>query len=389
MPRILILHSSLGSGHISAAKALDKAFSHHPDVEVRIEDALALASPIMGKTLSQVYKQLSERAPQLYRMIYEGSDTEDLEETLDGNLLLAKIERPFYRKLLALVDEVNPDAIICVQQIPSRILQLLEQEGSLSQPQYVVITDVIAHSTWINYGVSGYFLPTDLTADILIQRGVDPALLHVTGIPINPEIAEEKSAADMRRKHDLPLDVPIVSLFGGGLHPKRVRQTVEKLIESSRIGMLVTVAGRNEQLTDAIADLQPGNEAKLRVLGLIDYVDDLVAASDLVITKSGGLIMSEVLGRGTPMIITDPFPGQEEWNADVVASSGAGIQLRLPEMIPLTVDHLLSQPEQLAFMRRQAHKVGQPRAAFHIAERVLADLEAREQTPVSPLVEQP
>jgi len=374
MPRILILYVPLGSGHISAARALGAAFSRFPDVQVQIEDALAYASPILRNTLTQGYKQLSEKTPELYRMIYEGSDTADLESSINDNLRIAKLERPFMSKLEHLIQEIDPDAIICVQQIPSRFLHLMELEGVIHKPHYVVITDVIAHSTWINPGVDGYFLPSELTADFLIQRGVDPSLLHVTGIPVNPEIAQPKSMDEMRRKHDLPRDEPVVTLFGGGLHPKRVRLMVSKLLERPQPGMLVLVAGRNEKLRQALLDLTDGPQMQFRLLGMIDYVDDQVAASDLVITKAGGLIVSEVLARGTPMVIIDPFPGQEEWNADVIAASGAGIQLRLPEMVPPTVRYLLSQPEQLNFMRQCAMNVGQPAAALEISDRILQSL---------------
>ncbi|NJO39259.1 MAG: UDP-N-acetylglucosamine--LPS N-acetylglucosamine transferase [Cyanobacteria bacterium CRU_2_1] len=377
MTRILILCASLGSGHVSAAKALSKAFAHFPGVEVQIEDALEHASPILRETLTVLYERLSEKTPQLYRMIYEGLDVEDMEESMSDNLLLAKIERPFLKGLERFVADTHSDAIICVQQIPSRLLQLLEKEGKLPQPHFVVITDVIAHSTWINHGVDGYFLPSQLTADFLIERGVDPSLLHVTGIPVNPEIAEPKSMHEMRRRHDLPTDIPIVTLFGGGLHPKRVRLMVTKLLENLNPGMLVVVAGRNETLLEKLDDLTDSAPTKLRLHDRINYVDDQVAASDLVITKAGGLITSEVLARGTPMIIIDPFPGQEEWNADVVAASGAGIQLRLPEMVPPAVLHLLSEPEKLDFMRQQAQKIGQPKAAFNVAEAVLQQLRSR------------
>jgi processive 1,2-diacylglycerol beta-glucosyltransferase len=375
MPRILILYVPLGDGHSSAAKALGEAFAHYSGVEVQVEDAFAYASPILRETITRLYKQLSEKSPQLYRMIYEGSDVEDPEDSLSSNLLFAQIERPFFRKLEQMVKETNPDAIVCVQQIPSRFLQLLEREGKLSKPHYVVITDVIAHSTWINPGITRYFVPTDLSANVLIQRGVEPLCIQVTGIPVKLEISELKSMQEMRLRHDLPTDAPLVTLFGGGLHPQRVRLMVSNLLERSQPGTLVVVAGRNASLPEALADLTDGAQMKLRKLGAIDFVDDLVAASDLVISKAGGLLVSEVLARGTPMVIIDPFPGQEEWNADMVAVSGAGIQLRLPEAVPSAIDYLLSQPEQLAFMRDRARMVGQPRAAMEIAERILADLQ--------------
>jgi processive 1,2-diacylglycerol beta-glucosyltransferase len=99
-----------------------------------------------------------------------------------------------------------------------------------------------------------------------------------------------------------------------------------------------------------------------------------VAASDLVVTKSGGLITSEVLARGKPMIVVDPIPGQEEWNADFVAGAGAGIQIRLPEMVPAAILGLLEQPKRLEAMRAQAELVGRPHAAMDIAKYILADI---------------
>ncbi|NJR66181.1 MAG: UDP-N-acetylglucosamine--LPS N-acetylglucosamine transferase [Leptolyngbyaceae cyanobacterium CRU_2_3] len=374
MKRILILYASLGSGHISAAKALREAFVRYPGVEVQIEDALEHANPILRETITTLYERLSEQAPKLYRVIYEGSDVEDLEESMSDNLLFAKIERPFLRDLERLVKDSRSDAIICVQQIPSRLLQLLDREGELPQPHYVVVTDVMAHSTWLSPGVEGYFLPSDLTAKVLIQRGVDASLVYVTGIPIKLEITEPKLPKEVRLRHHLPVDAPVVTLFGGGLQVKRVRVIITKLLESSNPGLLVVVAGRNETLLEKLADLSDGSQMQLRKLGSIDYVDDLVVASDLIITKAGGLITSEVMARGTPMIIIDPFPGQEEWNADAVTTMGAGIQLRLPEMVSPAVVHLLSHPEQLSFMRQQSQKMGQPGAALKIAEIVLEKL---------------
>ncbi|HIK33704.1 MAG TPA: UDP-N-acetylglucosamine--LPS N-acetylglucosamine transferase [Oscillatoriales cyanobacterium M59_W2019_021] len=375
MTRVLILYASLGSGHVSAAKALREAFTRFPNVRVQIEDALDRSHPILRETITKVYEQLSERVPQLYRAIYEGSDVEDLEDSTSDNLLYAKIERPFLRNLERFVKETHFDAIVCVQQIPSRLLQLLDREGTMTQPHYVVVTDVMAHSTWLNPGVEGYFLPSQMTAEVLVQRGIDRSLVHVTGIPVKLEVCQPKTSREMRQRHNLPLDLPIVTLFGGGLQTKRVRPMVKNLLESSTKGMLVVVAGRNDTLLEAIKDFRDGSSMKIRKLDLIDYVDDLIVASDLIITKAGGLITSEILARGTPAIVIDPFPGQEEWNADVMATSGAGIQLRLPRMVAPAVTHLLESPERLAFMRQQSEKIGKPDAALKIAEIILEKLQ--------------
>ncbi|OKH32739.1 UDP-N-acetylglucosamine--LPS N-acetylglucosamine transferase [[Phormidium ambiguum] IAM M-71] len=375
--RVMILYASLGMGHISAANALSQAFSCFRDIEVLSEDALAYASSVYRNAVIQAYKNSSEKVPQLYKALYEGSDISDLERSLDSNLAWAKLELPFFRRLGRLIRETAPDAIVCVQQIPSRLLQLLEPEDQVSKPQYVVVTDLIAHSTWLNYGVDGYFLPNDLSANILKQRGVNPALLHITGIPVKLEITKPKSSGEMRSRHHLPKDLSVVTLFGGGLNSRRVYAIVSSLLETLNSAMIVVVAGRNEDLLDTLSDLTDSPHVRLRKLGTIDYVDDLIVASDLIITKAGGLITSEILARGTPTIIVDPLPGQEEQNADVIAAAGAGVQLRLLEMVAPAVKYLLNHPDRLNQMRQSALEIGQPKAALNIAERILSDWRSR------------
>ncbi|WP_013325489.1 MGDG synthase family glycosyltransferase [Gloeothece verrucosa] len=383
MTKILILYSSLGDGHLNAAKALYEAFSQNPEVEVRIEDALDYASALYRNTIIQLYKQLSEKVPLLYRAYYEGTDTTDLETSLDDNLSVAKLERLFFNKLEQLVIEFAPDAIVSVQQIPGRLIQLVEEKNQLAIPHYVVITDVIAHSSWLNYGINAYFIPSQLTANVLIQRGADPSLFQVTGIPVKLEIIKPKTQAEVRLKHNLPLNTPVVTVFGGGLNSKRVRTMVSELLSLLSEAMIIVAAGRNETLLEVLEDLEETEQVQLRKLGLIDYVDDLIVASDLIITKAGGLITSEILARNTPMIIVDPIPGQEEQNADVITIAGAGIQLRLIEMVGPAVEYLLKDRERLAQMRQVAEKVGQPRAALNIAEYILNNIVSQTVSEVS------
>ena len=376
MPRILILHATLGTGHLSAARALGEAFARYPDVDCRIEDILDHVGPVLRPAMKLWYEGLSEKAPPLYRFIYENSNTGDVEDPGSGSKLLGLMERSLMTDLETMIVEAAPDVVISVHPISIQLLRHLKTSGQLTAKHYIVVTDFMAHSTWLSDSVDGYFVPGEFTRYVLQRRGVDPALLRVTGIPISLEIAEPKDPMDMRQKHELPTDRPLVSLFGGGIDAGRVRLMVERLLEGEQATTLAVVAGRNEELGAALADLTDGSHVQLRLLGRIDYVDDLVTASDLVISKAGGLIVSEVMARSTPMIIIDPLPGQEEWNADLVAGSIAGVQLRMPEMVPLAALYLLGQPDKLAAMREQAGLLGRPRAALDVAEHVLVAVQA-------------
>jgi processive 1,2-diacylglycerol beta-glucosyltransferase len=374
MARYLILHASVGSGHRSAAHALADALDRLPDSEVRIEDTLDYASPIFSTAYARSYLELSQRAPLLWQMFYESTDNSDTEWAPIRDRMRGLVAELAVNKLKDLIRQYAPAAIICTHFLPAELLVRLKLDGDMRVPTYTVITDHAVHSQWITPGVDGYFVASDFPCKLMVERGVPAAIIHVTGIPVNPAIAETKEPRAMRTLHDLPVDGPVISLFGGGLVPKRAHQIVEGLTRLETPGMLVVVAGRNAELPAALEGLGDGPHMRLRVLEQIDYVDDLVAASDVAITKAGGLIVSEVLARGTPMVVIDPIPGQEEWNADYIVSSGAGVQLRLVEWVPWTIEQLLAAPERLAALRERAQAAGRPNAARDIAERVAHEL---------------
>lgn len=377
MPRILIMHASFGTGHLTAARALAAAFALKRAGQVQVVDALDFGGKLLRNALSRTYLTVSSKTPPLYRAFYEGSDLTDPALTRRASRWRGRLERPFVARLVRYVDRFKPDILIATHFLPVEVLQDRKLSGRLRALISCVITDFMVHSNWLNEAVDDYYLASAITREAMIARGVPAARLHVSGIPVDPSIAEPKAPEAMRARHDLAGGGPVVTLFGSGIEARRVRRIVAHLLTGTAAGTLVVVAGRNAEVAGALSDLADGPRMRLRTLGMIDYVDDLVAASDLVITKPGGLIVSEVLARGTPLLIVDPIPGQEEWNADFAAGCGAGIQVRQAESVPPTVVDLLDHPERLAMMRAQARRVGRPRAALDIAEQVLAAQRSR------------
>jgi processive 1,2-diacylglycerol beta-glucosyltransferase len=376
MPRLLILHASVGTGHQRAAEALAEAFVRKQDGEVRVADALDYGNELFRRAYSRSYIDMSERSPLLWRLFYETTDASEPEWIELTNRLRSLVERLAITRLERLVSKFSPEAIICTHFLPVELLLRLKQQGRLPQPLYCVVTDFFAHAFWVTPGIDGYFVGSDMTRDLLAARGVASSIIHVSGIPIDPAIAEPKDLAEVRARHHFAPDAPLITLFASGLNVQRVRAIAQGILASDVCGTLALVAGRNEALADALDDFSEGPTMRLQVLGFIDYVDDLVAASDIVISKAGGLIVSETLARGTPMLLIDPIPGQEEWNADYVVSAGAGVQLRMAESIPGALQQLLTHRDRLATLRASAQEAGRPRAALDIAEQVLHDLQA-------------
>jgi len=97
-----------------------------------------------------------------------------------------------------------------------------------------------------------------------------------------------------------------------------------------------------------------------------------MAASDLAITKPGGLTTSECLAVGLPLIVVSPIPGQEERNADFLLENGAALKACEPAALAYRIDKLLREPRLLRTLRKNAARLGKPSAARKVLDIVLA-----------------
>ncbi|MCS6879734.1 MAG: glycosyltransferase [Oscillochloridaceae bacterium] len=376
MPRVLLLHASVGTGHKRAAEALAAAFTRRQPGEVRVEDVLDHTPRLFRVAYARSYLELTDRAPLVWGYFYTQSNVDPNLAEFTNNLrrLVESIGTTGLKDLLR---AFLPQIIICTHFLPMELLVRYRRSAQLTQPIYCVITDYAAHTFWTYTEIDGYFVGDTQTRDQLIARGVSARQICVSGIPVDPQIAEPKDQVEIRARYGLPVEGPIITLFGGGVNEEHVRVIVQGLKRSEVEATLIVVAGRNPTLVEYLADERSTPRLNLRLYGYVHFVDDLVVASDLVITKAGGLIVSEVLARGVPLVVIDPIPGHEEWNADYVVRSCAGVQLRMAESVPATVERLLSRPQLLAEMRANAACVARPRAAAVIAEKVISDFNAR------------
>lgn len=369
MANILILHASVGTGHKTAAQALEKAFQQRGAGRVWVQDTLDYGSGVFRRLYADLYLELAERTPELWGFAYRGTNREQSSVERELRKIYSRIG--VYR-----IDELRdlrPDAVICTHFLPIDAVSNSLVEVNLPAPVYCVVTDYVGHPFWAHPDLEGTFVGNALAREMLISHGVPGARIHVTGIPVDPGLAQPKDAAAIRARHDLG-EGSVITLIASGLAGGMVRGIVEGLLQRPLAGVLLVVTGRSPDVQEALAELPASPTLAVRVLGFIDYLDDLIAASDLVVSKAGGLITSEVMARATPMLVIDPVPGQEEFNADYVAGSGVGTQARLPDSAPYMVELLLRDPERLTTMRARAREFGRPRAALDVADIVLQNI---------------
>ncbi len=367
MTRILILHAAVGAGHLSAAKALGKACALN-NIECEVKDILDFSSSVFRKLYIHSYYEISEKAPELWAYWYETADKD--ENQLINNLqqFMSKLNITGFDNY---IQSYNPDIIVCTHFMPLDILTTFKKKGVVTAPIYCVVTDYTGHVFWCNKHIDGYFVGNGYARDKLVEDGINPNIITMTGIPVDPVIAQPKDIEALRKKYHIKHS-PVITIMGGGIQTKTVRTIVNDLLTMEiEHASIIVIAGRNKELANKMHDIHAPKHIDLHTLGYIDYVDDIVAMSDVVVTKGGGLIVSELMARHTPMIVVEPIPGQEEWNADYVVSTGVGTQVRLPPMVSSVVEHLVQYPKRLDLMRSCAKKVSKPHAAMDIINAVV------------------
>jgi processive 1,2-diacylglycerol beta-glucosyltransferase len=370
--RVLVLSASAGAGHLRAAEAVQKAIlARDLATDVQHLDVLKYTNKVFRHLYSKAYIELVNKAPEVLGWLYDHLDNPAKNDPI--RLAFDRLNaNPFIRYLR----RYQPDLAVCTHFLPSGIISSLKAEAKVKVMNTVVVTDFDVHAMWLCRHVEQYFVALEETKAHLSALGVPESLVTVSGIPIDPIFAQHKDKWAMRQKHGIEQDrlVILVSAGGFGVGPVgHMLQALSRLLHPTRV---VAVCGRNEalrtELEATVKKLESRSAVSFTLLGFTTAMDELMAAADLFVGKPGGLTTSECLAKGLPMVVINPIPGQEERNSDHLLEQGAAIRCNNLPALGYKIDTLIETPGKLGQMRENAKVMGQPDAAFLVADRLAA-----------------
>jgi processive 1,2-diacylglycerol beta-glucosyltransferase len=369
--KILVLHASVGAGHTRAAKAVGAALTlESPDARVQVVDALDLARPLFKKVYGEGYLKLVEKAPSLFGLLFELTDRAPKGRSA-GDGLRRALQRWGAGGLAELVEDGKWDAIVNTHFLAPEIIARLRRKGSVAAPQLTVVTDYDAHRIWVHEPTERYCVASTLAAASLRAHGVPASRILVTGIPVDPAFSVPVDADAVRKSFGLSGAYPMVVQSAGGHGVGPLEEIYRSLLASSLPSEIVVVCGRNEAARKRLTAIRPARRHRVKILGFTDRMRDLMAVADVLVTKPGGLTVSEALACGLPMALISPIPGQEVRNADYLLENGAAVKANSPAALTGKIEELLSNEKRLAAMRTKAKELGRPRAAFAVARQAL------------------
>lgn len=379
MKRILIISTSAGSGHVTAARAVEQALggvqAHPNEMKATHIDLLQFSTALYKMIYRDVYLYMAKKTPLLYGYIFTASD--QLKRQNKPDAVRRFIDSINSRKFRRFILDQPWDVIVSTHFLSSQLICELKRRRKLETPLVTVTTDYGLHSYWILQESEHYVVADDANRRHLLAMGIPQERVHDYGIPVLPVFGERKDRGELRAKFGLEADLPTVLLLAGGFGISPIERIIDGLGTIGTKFQIVAVAGRNRKLLNNLRNRAGQLPFRLRPVGYTELMDEYMKASDLVITKPGGLTTAEALACGLPVMVINPIPGQEDMNSDMLLEQGAGIKAMHPVDVPYKLEQVLADPRRLAALRKAAARLGRPEAAKRTAE-LIATI-AREQ----------
>lgn len=356
---MLILSAGVGSGHNTAAAAVQHACAARTDIdEVRVMDVLQESSVLYRDLLGKGYFVLVENLPWLVEWAYDISDPPfrrrgPIDPWTQANSL------PVVRA----IKRFRPTAIVCTHFLPAQLLASLLLRGVIDAKIGIVTTDYDFQGLWLTGAFHSLFVAREEGRVQLMAFGLPPDRVAVTGIPIAPQPGNS-TAPD---RTGPPMLLISAGAAGGDYTLAVVRQTLHLRSEFTA----TIVCGRNDALRRRIEQLVAPAGDRYRVLGFTKEMPELLRRADLFVGKPGGLTASECMAAGLPMVLVNPIPGQEVRNGDYLMEQGAAVRCNSSATIGWKIDEVLREPGRLERMRAAAARIGHPDAAADVLSGLL------------------
>ena len=359
--RLLLMHVTERSGHHRASQAIERTVAQlDPQAEVTSVDAFEFASRFVRWAISRTYYSLIRHQPDVWEYLYDNPQVHQHVRRLQQ--LRYRYET---RKLRQLLDTVRPHVIACTQAYPCGMVADFKRRHGLAIPLVGILTDYAPHLYWFHEAVDVYVVPSDSVKQRFLARGVPEARVRVLGIPIDPTFLTPGDAQRAAAQFHLDRTRPIILIMGGGSGFGPIQDILEQLDILPHPCQFVVVAGSNPRLLGWMQRHRFRHQVV--PLGYCDDVPQLMEMATLLISKPGGLTTSEALAKHLPLVIVNPIPGQESYNARFLLAHGAAVQAGSPETVRHTVRDLLDNPARLAGLRQRVAELAHPGAALDIS----------------------
>jgi 1,2-diacylglycerol 3-beta-galactosyltransferase len=305
--QVLVLTSDMGFGHRSAAKAVATALESHYGDSVRIDIVNGFdhrSVPAAVRHEQAEYDRRVREAPGLYQIGYQMLDA-----PLSTDLMEIGLTVLLFQALSDILKQTQPDVIVVTHPMYLEPLKAIFRHIRKTIPVLTVVTDLgTVQRIWFHPVSHVTLVPTERVYNLALEARLRPAALKITGIPVHPQnFSEKRPAAEIRATLGIE-PTRLTALVVGSPRVRNLLDAVRVLNHSNFPLQVVVVAGGDDAV---YAELQQTDwHIPVVVYNLVDNMPTLMHAADFIVCKAGGLIVTEALACGLPLMLIDVIEGQ-------------------------------------------------------------------------------
>lgn len=351
--KFLILSSSFGDGHSKAAKAIrsyiEKIDKTSEIITIGPDEYIG---PIYDRISMNFYLNIIKIAPRLYSGLFKMADEYDMPKNI-----IKIFQKIFNFKLKKLIKDFNPDFIICTHPFPLQYVATIKNNLPKKIKIISIITDFCAHNIYLYPETDMYIVGSKFLKSKFVERGIKQEKISPIGIPIDSAFLKKEDKKEIRKKLNLPNKTTIM-IMGGGFGFGKIKEMVLSLMENKNDLEILVITGNNKKLKKDLEILVSEKQKNNFIIyGYSNQIPELMSVSDFLITKPGGLTLSEALAKNTTIITYSPLPGQEEYNSDFLQKFGAAYSLENCLDINSVLDNLINNKALLEKLKKSAKKM--------------------------------
>ena len=339
--KTLILTCNTGQGHNSTAASIREVFELNSS-QCDIADALSFLSPQASKIITTVHASIFSLAPKVFDMGYTSSA--DSHKISPAEYLTKAISFGA-KKLSQTIEENQYNHVICVHLFAAVLVANMRQKYHTNVTYSFLPTDYTAYPLVEKVTADLYFMPHQDLAEQYVKKGMDKKKLITTGIPIRRAFIGTRNKAEARMLMNIPQDDKVIFMMCGSLGCGPIKDLAVSIIEKAPQNTRLLIAcGVNKKL---LKSLQKLNNERIIAFSYSDNVPQLMAASDLFVTKPGGISITEASRVGLPMVLINLIGACETPNYEFFTEHGFAIGCKHPSEVSDICKNLLESPEKL------------------------------------------
>ncbi len=362
--RMLILSANTGGGHNSTANALAEQFERM-NVQCEIVDALSMISEKASRFISWGHSYVYRKLPKLFGTAYRFEERHPPRQIYE---YFAKGAVSLQEKLLS----EHFDAVICVHVFAGMMMTEVRRCYENRIPTYFIATDYTCSPGVSSLDADAFFIPHRMLFSEFVRTSIPVNKLYATGIPVKRAFYENLDKKEARRRLELREDGPVVLLGCGSMGCGNLdRHALELANKLPTDVTLVVLCGKNEELAN---DLSRFSSDTFCVVGFTNDIPLYMSASDVYLTKPGGLMTTEAIAKRLPMVFVEAVPGCETRNLNFLSDIGVGEKTKnWKQAISKTVS-MVENPELLEKQKERMENFHAGVSAQQICQYILKQI---------------